>query len=50
MDYVIEGITELYEKRHLIRGLRVTEMPEVLPHFSVRFAFLESDFKAHPMA
>ena len=50
MDYVIEGITELYEKRHLIRGLRVTDMPEVLPHFSARFAFLEGDSKAHRMA
>jgi tyrosine phenol-lyase len=41
MDYVIEGITELFEKRHLIRGLRFTERPEVLPHFSARFEFLD---------
>jgi len=40
MDYVIEGISELYGKRSSIRGLRFTERPDVLPHFSARFAFL----------
>jgi tyrosine phenol-lyase len=40
MDYVIEGITELYAKRHSIRGLRFKERPDVLPHFSARFEFI----------
>ena len=38
MDYVIEGITELYEKRLKIRGLRIVERPDVLPHFTATFA------------
>jgi len=38
MDYVIEGITELYQKRHEIKGLKVVERPEVLPHFTASFA------------
>jgi tryptophanase len=37
MDYVIEGITELYEKRHEIKGLRFVEKPKVLPHFTAVF-------------
>lgn len=37
MDYVVEAIIELFARRHEIRGMRITEAPEVLRHFSARF-------------
>lgn len=37
MDYVVEGIVEVYEKRDRIPGLRFTHRPETLPHFTARF-------------
>ena len=40
MDYVIEGIDELYRKRKTIRGLRFVERPAVLPHFTATFALI----------
>ncbi len=41
MDYVVEGIVELYRRRSEIRGLRFVERPAVLPHFTATFAPLE---------
>ncbi len=38
MDYVIEGIDELYRKRRSIHGLRFVHRPAVLPHFTATFA------------
>ena len=37
MDYVVEAIIELHEQRAQIPGLRFTERPDVLPHFTARF-------------
>jgi tyrosine phenol-lyase len=37
MDYVVEGIAELYRDRHEIRGLRFAHRPAVLPHFTATF-------------
>ncbi|NCO68915.1 MAG: tyrosine phenol-lyase, partial [Acidobacteria bacterium] len=37
MDYVVEGITELYGQRHAIRGLTFVHRPAVLPHFTATF-------------
>ena len=37
IDYVSEGIAELYQRRHEISGLRFVERAEVLPHFTARF-------------
>ncbi len=37
MDYVVEGIAELYQRRREIRGLRFTNRPAVLPHFTATF-------------
>jgi len=37
MDYVVEGITELYQRRREIRGLRFVHRPAVLPHFTATF-------------
>jgi tryptophanase len=37
MDYVVEAIIAQFERRHQIRGMRITEAPDVLRHFSARF-------------
>jgi tyrosine phenol-lyase len=37
-DYVIEAMRELAERKSEIRGLRITEAPAVLRHFTARFA------------
>jgi tryptophanase len=37
IDYVIEAVGEVYANRASIRGLRITEAPEVLRHFTARF-------------
>lgn len=42
MDYVVEGIRELYAERERIRGLRFVQRPAVLPHFTAVFAPVES--------
>ena len=37
MDYVVEGIIELFQRRREIRGLRFVNRPAVLPHFTATF-------------
>jgi tryptophanase len=37
MDYVVEGIIELHQRRREIRGLRFVNRPAVLPHFTATF-------------
>jgi tyrosine phenol-lyase len=37
MDYVVEGIAELYSRRREIRGVRFVHRPAVLPHFTATF-------------
>lgn len=37
IDYVIEAVGEVYADRQAIRGLRITEAPEVLRHFTAKF-------------
>ncbi len=37
MDYVVEGILELHQRRREIRGLRFVNRPAVLPHFTATF-------------
>ncbi len=37
MDYVVEGIIELHQRRREIRGLRFVNRPTVLPHFTATF-------------
>ena len=41
MDYVIEGIVELFEHRQSIRGVRFVDRPDVLPHFTARFRHVD---------
>ncbi len=38
MDYVIEGIIEVFKRREEMRGYRITEEPPHLRHFSAKFA------------
>jgi tryptophanase len=37
IDYVSDGILELFAARDSIRGMRFVHRPEVLPHFTARF-------------
>jgi tryptophanase len=37
IDYVAEAAGELYRQRGELRGLRITEAPDVLRHFTARF-------------
>jgi tryptophanase len=41
IDYVIEAVGEVFAARREIRGLRITEAPEVLRHFTAHFAEVE---------
>jgi tryptophanase len=38
IDYVVEAVLEVFERRKEIRGLRITEEPPALRHFSAEFA------------
>lgn len=40
MDYVIEAIGELHQRRRELRGLRIIEEPPALRHFTAKFAEL----------
>jgi tyrosine phenol-lyase len=37
IDYVVEAILEVNERKHAIRGLEIAEQPPFLRHFSARF-------------
>lgn len=37
IDYTIEAVGEVFQNRRAIRGLRISEAPEVLRHFSAKF-------------
>jgi tryptophanase len=37
VDYVIEVVRHVHERRAALRGLRMVEQPERLRHFSARF-------------
>jgi len=41
IDYVIEVVTEVFARRERIRGLRIIEAPEILRHFTAKFAMLD---------
>ncbi|MDP2479732.1 MAG: tryptophanase [Candidatus Palauibacterales bacterium] len=38
IDYVVEAILDVWERREELPGYRITDAPEVLRHFSARFA------------
>jgi tryptophanase len=37
IDYVIEAVSEVYQQRERIKGLKIVEAPAVLRHFSAKF-------------
>ena len=37
IDYVIEATVELFHQRQRLRGLRITEAPPSLRHFTAKF-------------
>lgn len=37
IDYVIEVLGRVHERRHALRGMRIVEQPEALRHFTARF-------------
>ncbi|MCE9532451.1 MAG: tryptophanase [Planctomycetes bacterium] len=37
IDYVIETVAEVFQQREKIRGLRITDAPQVLRHFTAKF-------------
>lgn len=39
IDYVIEVIVDVFQKRDRLRGMKITEQPEVLRHFTCRFDY-----------
>ena len=41
IDYVIEVITDVYERRHELRGMVITYQPEMLRHFTCHFEFIK---------
>ena len=40
MDYVLEAIQLVWERRAEIRGMKITEAPEFLRHFTAHFEHL----------
>ena len=40
IDYVIEAIINVYERRESLRGMKITWQPEVLRHFTARFDYV----------
>lgn len=41
IDYVVEAVIEVFQKRDRIRGLRIVEEPAALRHFTAKFAEVE---------
>jgi tryptophanase len=37
IDYVVESIVEIYQRRDRIRGVRIVQQPKTLRHFTARF-------------
>ena len=41
MDYVIEVILEVFERRESLKGMRFTWQPSALRHFTGKFAYVD---------
>lgn len=41
VDYLVEAIIEVHAARHTLRGLRITDQPRFLRHFTAKFAPIE---------
>jgi tryptophanase len=40
MDYVIEAVASVYEKREELRGMKFIRQPKALRHFTGRFDYI----------
>ena len=40
MDYVLEAIQQVWERREAIRGMRIIEAPAFLRHFTAHFDWI----------
>jgi len=43
MDYVVEAIEQVYQRRHAIQGFKIIEAPKFLRHFSAKFERISSN-------
>lgn len=43
MDYVLEAINLVWERRSDIRGMKIVEAPQFLRHFSAHFEYIQSN-------
>jgi tryptophanase len=41
MDYVVEAILEVFERRDELKGLKITRQAPALRHFTAKFAWLD---------
>jgi len=41
MDYVLEVVLEVFERRELIKGMKITWQPPTLRHFTAKFAYVD---------
>ena len=40
MDYVLEAIGSVWDRRHEIRGMKIVKAPQYLRHFTAHFDWL----------
>jgi tyrosine phenol-lyase len=40
VDYVVEVVTDVYQRRSELRGMRIVQQPPMLRHFTARFDYL----------
>ena len=43
IDYVVETILEVYERRHEVLGVKIVQQPRALRHFTAAFAPLAAE-------
>ena len=41
MDYVVEVVQEIYQRRETLRGMKFVRQPPALRHFTGRFAYVD---------
>jgi tryptophanase len=41
MDYVLEAVLEVFERRGQIKGMKITWQPPALRHFTAKFAYVD---------
>jgi tryptophanase len=41
MDYVLEAVLEVFERRERIKGMKITWQPPALRHFTAKFAYVD---------